>query len=297
MLFGYIKPFKPEMKIKEFEAFKSVYCGLCHQLGRSFGPLARLTLNYDFVFLAMIAYSQSQAKPVIIKGKCAVNPAKSVPVCLGDETMQFSADCAALMIYHNLLDKIEDGGVFSKIGYTTIRPIAARAKNMAEQRQPQAAQIIAELSRQQKEIEKNFDVKTDGIDLAAQPTAKTLGELFSLLSNDEGRKRVLERLGYLVGRYIYICDALDDLEDDIKSRSFNPLIELFLKDTTTPQNILNAKEYAKSAIWMTVGEMGKTCVLLDMNEFKPMIENIICLGMNAQAQHLSCSGKCKEQKA
>lgn len=32
-MFGYIIPFKPELKIKEYEIFKAYYCGLCKAIG------------------------------------------------------------------------------------------------------------------------------------------------------------------------------------------------------------------------------------------------------------------------
>ena len=54
-MFGYIKPYKPELKVKEFDTYQAVYCGLCRQLGEAFGPFAKLTLSYDFTFLAMAA--------------------------------------------------------------------------------------------------------------------------------------------------------------------------------------------------------------------------------------------------
>ena len=31
-MFGYIKPFKPELKVREFDTYQAFYCGLCRQL-------------------------------------------------------------------------------------------------------------------------------------------------------------------------------------------------------------------------------------------------------------------------
>ena len=31
-MFGYIKPYKSEMKVGEYDTFKAIYCGLCKQL-------------------------------------------------------------------------------------------------------------------------------------------------------------------------------------------------------------------------------------------------------------------------
>ena len=80
-MFGYIKPFTPDLRLREYEAYKAVYCGLCGQLGRSFGPVARMTLSYDFAFLAMLHYAAGDQAPVIEMGRgCAFVPRKR-PVC------------------------------------------------------------------------------------------------------------------------------------------------------------------------------------------------------------------------
>ena len=282
-LFGYITPCKAELRMKEFEAFRAVYCGLCHQLGKSFGPVARLTLSYDFVFLAMLAYSQAEASPQIKRGRCACNPLKRVPLCCGDDVLAFSADAAALMIYYNLLDKIEDSGFFSKIGYSLLRPLAANARRSAGKRQPRIDKIFEELSVNQRKVEAKSNV---GIDEAAEPSAKALAELSMALSESPVQKRVLERLGYLAGRYIYLCDALDDIEDDLRDCSFNPLVTRFFKDSQDEAAKKCARDYARDSLMLTIGEAGQTMNLLEMSSFAPVLENIIYLGMAERVEKI-----------
>jgi hypothetical protein len=250
--------------VKELEAFRAVYCGLCKQLGRSFGSAAKLTLSYDFVFLAMLAYSQSEIKPDITRGRCAVNPLLRVPVCKGDEILRFCADAAALMIYYNLRDKIDDGNIFIGI----LRPFAARAKNKAAKREPQTHNIIKELYKRQKEVEAAENVS---IDQAAEPTATALSLIAANLSADPDQKRVLERFGYMLGRYIYIADALEDFERDIKTKSFNPV---------------TAREHAKQTLMMTAGEAGLACGLLKLPVFEPVIHNVVYLGLAEQIERI-----------
>ena len=290
-MFGYITPCKGELRIKEFEAFRAVYCGLCHQLGASFGPLARLTLNYDFVFLAMLAYSQSDSCPQIKRGRCAVNPLKRVPLCGNDEVLAFSADAAALMIYYNLLDKIEDGGFFKKIGFSLLRPAAACARKQAKKRQPRVEEIFATLSEQQRKTEAKAKVS---IDEAAEPSAAAIAELSMLLAKDADQRRVLERLGYLAGRYIYLCDALEDMESDLKTGSFNPLVMRFLNEEKDQAAKCRARDYARDSLFMTIGEAGHTCALLEMSSFAPVLENIIYLGMAEKTEQICKKAVTKE---
>ena len=51
-MFGYIRPNKPELLVKEYDLYKSAYCGLCKRMGKDYGRLSRLALSYDGTFLA-----------------------------------------------------------------------------------------------------------------------------------------------------------------------------------------------------------------------------------------------------
>ena len=53
-MFGYVRPVLEKLSPEEQDRFQSVYCGLCHALGQNYGPWARLILNYDFTFLALV---------------------------------------------------------------------------------------------------------------------------------------------------------------------------------------------------------------------------------------------------
>lgn len=54
-MFGYVRPFKGEMLVKEYDAYKGVYCQLCRALGKYYGFPMRLTLSYDCTLYALLA--------------------------------------------------------------------------------------------------------------------------------------------------------------------------------------------------------------------------------------------------
>ena len=62
-MFGYVKPDKPELKIKDYETYKAIYCSLCRTLGKEYGLLARFLLTYDAAFYALLKKSVLQSKP------------------------------------------------------------------------------------------------------------------------------------------------------------------------------------------------------------------------------------------
>ena len=53
-MFGYIKTYPPELKVREQEYYRAVYCGLCRTMGKCTGQCSRMALSYDFAFLVML---------------------------------------------------------------------------------------------------------------------------------------------------------------------------------------------------------------------------------------------------
>ena len=120
-----------------------------------------------------------------------------------------------------------------------------------------------------------------GIDLACEPTALMMQAVAGgLTSKHDQRRPLLERFGYLLGRFIYICDALDDLPDDHESGSYNPLLAKF-----PPTEGINA-DYLKKvhafcddSINFTLGEMADIYVKLDLKRYRDILDNIVYLGL------------------
>ncbi len=264
-MFGYIKAAKPELKIKEFEAYKAVYCSLCKRLGKNYGMLSRFTLSYDFTFLAMLNMALKDGCPQYERKRCAFNPLKKCNYC--KDTKDFDLPCAAAMIllYYKILDNIADEKGFKKLGFMLLKPIFANAHKKAANKYPQIEEWALEYIDSQNSLEKENCQSLDG---AADPTAKMLSSLFTLCSDDKNQKRVLERLGYCLGRYIYILDAFCDLDSDKKSGSYNVL-----------KAESDAKEKVKAQLYLCISEAAKAFELLNIKKYETILGNIIYLGL------------------
>ena len=280
-MFGYIRPFKPEMKMGEFELYKAVYCGLCRELGRSFGWAARLTLSYDFTFLAMLHGAVGAEAPSVSACRCCVNPFKKVKMCATAPSLSFSADVAALMIYYKHLDNLQDSRGIQKLLWHLLTPFVGCARKKAAHRQPEADALLADAVWRQQEVE---NARTPSIDAAAEPSAAAMAGIFALLSAEPATRRILERMGYLLGRYVYICDALDDWARDHAAGGYNPL--LLVHGGTTPAEQEALRQAARDSLFATAAEIAKACDLLALSCYAPIIENIIHLGLRAGVQDI-----------
>ncbi len=75
-MFGYITIDKGEMLVKDYEAYKAVYCSLCKQLGKEYSFLSRFILSYDCTFYAVMALALESECPGFSQGRCTFNPLK-----------------------------------------------------------------------------------------------------------------------------------------------------------------------------------------------------------------------------
>ena len=82
-MFGYVRPQKSELRVREYEAYRAVYCSLCRQLGKSYGMFARMTLSYDCTFFALWLMALHKKCLGFREGRCVVNPLKKCGACIG----------------------------------------------------------------------------------------------------------------------------------------------------------------------------------------------------------------------
>ena len=268
-MFGYIRAAKPEMRIKEYELYKAVYCSLCKEMGKTYGIFSRFTLSYDFTFYALLGMALKANSCDVQRKSCTCNPLKKCQYLSDLNDMKMPAAASMILCYFKLMDNINDEKGFKRFKYILVKPFISSAYKKASKLYPELDSIAKEYIENQNRVEKE---NCDNIDMAAEPTAKCLADMFKLLSSDEISKRCLERLGYSVGRYIYILDAAVDLADDIKLGRYNPLIAM-------NEQGKYSKEFIEGQLNICVGEAAKAYELLDIKKFKNILDNLIYLGL------------------
>jgi len=290
-MFGYVRTFDSELKIGEYRAYKAIYCGLCKQLGRSFGFLARMTLSYDFTFLAALSMALQEEEPCFEAQGCMCNPIKKTPCCLQNDALSASADCAMILLWQKLQDDLQDSGFVKRVGVRLLRLFARKPYRQAANRRPELAQKAADYTTAQQALEAE---RCADVDMAAEPTAKLLEWLLAELSSDEKQQRVLQRTGYLLGRYIYLCDALDDLEEDRKKGGYNPFL-LRAAAQGTANDAEAIRQEAKGSLYLTVAELGLCCDLLQLRRFGGIINNVLYLGLKGSVDQI-IQGKTRRER-
>lgn len=77
-MFGYIVVNQSEMKFKEYDVYRSYYCGLCQSLKERYGVLGQLSLNYDMTFILMLLTGLYEPEDVVGQCRCVAHPFESI---------------------------------------------------------------------------------------------------------------------------------------------------------------------------------------------------------------------------
>ena len=279
-MFGYIKPFKAELKVKEWEAYQGIYCGLCKQLAQRYGLFARMTLNYDFVFLAMMDMALREQRIHFCQCNCITHPFKKRICCQSNQSLELCCDIAMLLTCYKLEDDLADEGLLRRTAVRLVLPFARRDREKAAQYRPQLAEQMQQQMQQQNRLEQEGCAQ---VDLAAEPTALLMQQVFAALSDDPMRKRALERFGYLLGRWTYLIDALDDWEEDVRRGRYNPFARQAQQQEITP-----GEQYrqARGTLYLTIAEMRKAYDLLGIRSLDSILENVLDLGLRQMVDHI-----------
>lgn len=274
-MFGYVTPCKMELKIKDFEKFKAYYCGLCKAIKKNCGNIPRMSLNYDMTFLGILLDSLKEDTIISTKEHCVVHPIKNKLFIIENDALNYAAYCNVMLFYFKLLDNVEDDkSIKSRISSVILKHYLKKYFITYEEVTNFTRDKLQELYN----LEKSF--KNHTLDSLSHPFGELTGYLLSYTITDENIRETMYEFGYNLGKWIYIIDAFDDLEKDMKNNKFNAISSVLNNDNL---NYENFKDNIEDRIEFTLLSCGRTCVyLLNKLPIKrnyDLLYNILQLGM------------------
>ena len=289
-MFGYVKPYQPNLLVKEYEFYKATYCGVCRAMKKYTGALSNTLHSYDSVFLAMTRMLFiDEGKISAQKRRCIAHPMKAKTMLCDNPALEYTARAFGILTYYKLIDDIKDEKILRKMARTMLRPIYSEAKNRAD---------LAELSEVCREklfgIDELERAGERSVDKPAALFGELLGAIFSSGLEGSG-KAVTYQIGYHLGRFIYSADAAEDYEKDRKRGSYNPYVLLYDGKELTGEN----KQNIKCALLLECRELESAVNLLPFGKLRTIeniISNIIYEGLPRRIEFLD-EGSYKENKS
>ena len=220
-MFGYVRPSVSRLTEEDRKRFGGVYCGLCRTLGERYGPAAKMILNYDFTFLAILLWPE-EAEGGLLHRRCVAHPVAGRDCFPGNRALELAADESVILSWWQAEDALSDpGGGKAKARAASLALRGAYRR--ARERRPAFDETVQRQLARLRELE---EARCPSLDRPADAFARLLAAA-AAEAEDPVKRRVLEQFLYHLGRWIYLVDAADDLAEDFDSGSYNPLIYRF----------------------------------------------------------------------
>lgn len=261
-MFGYVVVNKPELKIREFEEYRAYYCGLCKALKGRAGVGGQMSLSYDMTFLAVLLSLLYESEEIECQRRCVAHPLTKHRM-KQNAMIDYVADMNLLLTRYKCKDDFEDEKNIAKACYgTMLNPSVKKIQATYERQTEQVEKYLAELVALEKE-------KVYDIDKLSGCFGHLLEEIF-VVRQDEWES-YLRKIGFYIGKFVYIMDAYDDLEKDKKKGCFNPFIDREQEEAFD--------EWVKQLLLMIAAEFAREFEKLPIVENVDILRNIIYSGV------------------
>ncbi len=267
-------PVKPEMKVKEFESYRAMYCGLCKQLKTDYGFWPRMLLNYDLVTVALLADGLTGEEGSPCMERCIANPLQKRCVQKKTQGLRLAAAGLVLLGWYKLADDLADEPFFRRQAARLMRLVLRGAYKRAAEAYPAIDQCLAEETLHQQQVEQKRSALYDE---AAEPTGRMTAEILAACAQTPQQERALRRFGLFMGKIIYWLDAAEDYEKDQEKGRYN----VFLQNSLSREQAI---QQAQLQCRMAAGEAARCYNLLDLRLNRPILDNIVFLGIPGSIQ-------------
>ncbi len=285
-MFGYVRTDTPYLYIKDKTLYDAMYCGVCKGIAKVCGQTARLGLSYDVTFLSVLMHNILGVDVHIQKSHCLTHCIRHKMMADVDELTEKLGALNVLLAYYKCTDDIMDDGKGRRK-----RALFKKGFKRAKKAYPEIEKIVRENLVKQEQLEKE---KVDSIDRAADATANILAQFSAYALGEKGSEYTFN-LFYLVGKWIYLIDALDDYDKDKKKGAYNPFVLAYGADCK--QSLLAGEKgdevrFAFNAIFHDVRE---NLAQIPFTFNHDLSDNILLRGLPMMTKHVM-KGDCKACK-
>ncbi|MBQ9151976.1 MAG: hypothetical protein IJX72_06975, partial [Clostridia bacterium] len=275
----------PELRVREQEYYRAVYCGLCRTMGKCTGQCSRMTLSYDFTYFALVRMALTGKYPAVKPRRCLAHPTRRRPMAEPTEDLALCAYMSAILAYHKVRDDLRDEKCMKRTLATAVAPFAGSIRRRALKRGYGEADLrVASAMQALCDLEATRPPSVD------EP-ASLFGELMATLLGyglTGNAAKLAHTIGYHVGRWVYILDAADDFAEDVKAKRYNPLACLY-GDPAMTELPERKRQELKTALLAELLELERAFDLLDTADnpnLGGVLANILYEGMPREAEHV-----------
>jgi predicted hydrocarbon binding protein len=201
------------------------------------------------------------------------------------EPLAYSAYASAILTYGKIVDDLNDEKGSRKLKAALVKPFCYAMRRKALKKYAELDKKVFEGLKRLSEIERQ---NPRSVDVPADAFGDILADILSF-NLDGADEKIMRNIGRHIGRWIYIVDAADDLDEDIKKHRFNAIACLYggpipEEEKATVANSLKLELLAAEPAFDLIDYH-------ELYDIEELISNIIYRGMPKAAEKalgLSC---------
>ena len=320
-MLGYVKIDKGELKVREYEVYTGYYCGVCKSIGRRYGQLPRMVLSYDAAFLAILLASLSDESDTPVQEHCIAHPVIKKKTVIRNRAIDYAGDVMLILAWYKLADDAADEGkAYAKPVTLMMKRIFRRLNSLYPELCSSVKCHLSALSALERE-------KCASIDMAAEAFSKIMEDIFTeglravygseppqqkppgadrsdygisgasgmqngpcgFASPGSDTRELLAHAGYHLGKWVYMIDAVDDIEENIESGAYNPLLFRFKFDAaneTADEFRARIEPDLRFNLYHYLAMLSRCTDSLDIRKNAGIIENVIYFGLNRKTEEI-----------
>jgi len=234
-MFGYILPDKPNMYMKDYALYKAFYCGMCKSIKQCHkSELLRLSVNYDVTFINVLLHGILGQEMTFKDEACILNPFKKKCILKGDEVSETCVYLNTLLADFKTRDDLFDR---PSLGKKFLRTLFKKKIKVAREKLPEAAAAFDTAFDRQSLVEGTYSPSFDD---AAEPFANCMQDVFKSILKEKYSEEIGD-LAFYLAKYVYLLDAVDDFEKDVKNEEYNPFKYRY-KNCKTKKDLIRIPE-------------------------------------------------------
>lgn len=281
-MFGYININQKILTEENKKAYQAYYCGLCRRLKTNCGTKGQMLLDYDMTFMIVLLTGLYELTNEESEITCALHPTKRRTVWINEAT-DYAADMNLILAYHNLIDDWKDDKAYSK---KALAKMLDKDYERVKEKYPRQVAAIEEYMRKTEEVERCGETNLDAV---AGLTGEMVGEVFCWHEDEWAEE--LRTLGFYMGKFIYIMDAYEDYDADVRKKKYNPL-KYTLKESKEDMDT-----FVRLVLTSMMSECAKSFERLPILLHADILRNVLYSGVWSKYEILQMKKRKAEEKA
>ena len=265
-MFGYLDIEKDKLVQGQRGLWQTFMCGLCFSTKRLYGNYERVFISNDVNFFNVLFHSVTDMDVAVENRRCFSHPIRKRSILIETELTKKLSVANVLLTYWNIYDDTVDGGSVKK--KTALR-LFRKSYKLAKEDFPELDDVLSKRYGELRELEQS---NCGSIDRVAHSFAQ-LAQDFSVLVLGEQSTEYLKTLCYNLGKWIYLIDALDDAEKDIKHHNYNPFVSCYGAKSVDDLKVKH--DELQFLMFAVLNRIAQSYNDLNLNKYTCILKNVL----------------------